>query len=40
MGKDGRPVKEVYQTKAHGAVGGGNRVVERQQMYENNETGY
>ena len=29
MGKDGRPVKEVYQTRAHGAAGGGNRVVDR-----------
>ena len=39
MGKDGRPVNEVYQTKAHGAIGGGNRIIERQQMYENGGTG-
>ena len=30
---------EVYQTKAHGAIGGGNRLVERQQMYENKSQG-
>jgi len=29
MGADGRPQNEVYQTKAHGALGGGNRIVER-----------
>jgi hypothetical protein len=39
MDKNGRPVKEVYQTKSHGAAGGGNRVVDRQQMYENSEYG-
>ena len=39
MGRDGRPQNEVYQTKAHGAVGGGNRIVERQQMYENQAAG-
>jgi hypothetical protein len=27
--KNGRPVDEVYQTKAHGAIGNGNRVVDR-----------
>ena len=30
---------EVYQTKAHGAIGDGNRIVERQQMYENKSQG-
>ena len=30
MDKNGRPVNEVYQTKAHGANGGGNRIVDRQ----------
>ena len=30
---------EVYQTKAHGAIGGGNRLVERKQMYENKTQG-
>lgn len=39
MDKNGRPVKETYQTRAHGAAGGGNRVVDRQQMYENTEYG-
>ena len=29
MDKNGRPVKEIYQTRAHGAAGGGNRVVDR-----------
>ena len=26
---------DVYQTKAHGAIGGGNKIVDRQQLYEN-----
>ena len=30
---------QVYQTKAHGTIGGGNRLVERQQMYENKGAG-
>lgn len=40
LDKNGRPVDEVYQTKAHGAIGNGNRVVDRQQMYHNSGTGY
>ena len=39
IGKDGKPIKETYQTKAHGAIGGGNRLVDRQQIYENTGTG-
>ena len=37
---NGRPVEEKYATKAKGAMGyGGNRIVERHQMYENTGTG-
>lgn len=37
---NGRPVEEKYATKAKGAIGhGGNRIVERHQMYENSGTG-
>lgn len=39
MDANGRPVNQVYQTKAHGAIGKGNRVVDRQQMYQNSATG-
>lgn len=39
-GEDGKMKNEIYQTRSHGAVGGGNRVVDRQQMYENKETGF
>lgn len=40
MGPDGRPISEKYQTKAQGAFGSdGNRIAERQQMYENSGTG-
>jgi myeloid leukemia factor 1 len=39
MGPDGRPIKETYQTNANGGFGGGNKVVERHQMYENTGTG-
>jgi hypothetical protein len=39
VGKDGKPVKETYQTKAHGVIGGGNRLVDRHQIYENTGTG-
>jgi hypothetical protein len=35
QGIDGRPVKETYQNKVVGAVGQGNRVIERQQLYGN-----
>lgn len=38
-GPDGRPQNEIYSTKAHGALGGGNRLVDRQQMYENSTHG-
>lgn len=30
---------DVYQTKAHGAIGGGNKIVDRQQMFENKQKG-
>ena len=36
----GRPVKQTYQTKANGAIGNGNKVTERHQMYENSGTGH
>ena len=39
IGPDGRPMKESYQTKAHGAYGGKNKVVERHQTYQNDNTG-
>lgn len=29
-GPDGKPVKETYKTRAHGATGKGNKVVDRQ----------
>ena len=29
LDQNGKQVSEVYQTKAHGAVGGGNRIVDR-----------
>jgi hypothetical protein len=32
-------VQERYQNKVAGAIGGGNRVVERQQMYDHSGTG-
>ena len=39
-GKDGRPVKEVFQQNTKGAVGpDGKKISERQQMYENSGTG-
>ena len=38
-GPDGKPVKETYKTRAHGATGKGNKVVDRQQMYEHTGTG-
>jgi len=38
-GPDGKPVKETYKTRAHGATGKGNKVVDRHQMYENTGTG-
>ena len=30
---------DVYQTRAHGAIGEGNKIVDRQQMYENQSKG-
>lgn len=38
-GPDGKPVKETYKTRAHGATGKGNKVVDRHQIYENSGTG-
>jgi hypothetical protein len=32
---NGRPVQEKYQNKVAGAIGNGNKVIERQQMYDN-----
>ena len=29
----GNPITETYQTKAQGAIGGGNKITERHQMY-------
>lgn len=37
--QNGRQVEEKYSTKAQGALKNGQRLVERQQMYENTETG-
>lgn len=39
MDRDGRPVQESYQNKVAGAIGNGNRVIERQQAYGNTGTG-
>lgn len=38
-GPDGKSVKETYKTRAHGANGKGNKVVDRHQIYENSGTG-
>lgn len=41
IGPDGRPVKEVYQTKTQGARGAdGKHISERHQMYDNSKTGH
>lgn len=41
MGPDGKPVSEIYQTKAKGATGpDGKRITERHQMYDNQATGH
>lgn len=42
IGPDGRPIKESYQSKAHGVYGGNAKpeLVERKQMYQNSGTGY
>ena len=39
MDGNGRPIQERYQNKVAGAIGNGNRVVERQQMYDHSGTG-
>lgn len=39
LDENGRPIQERYQNKVAGAIGNGNRVVERQQMYDNTGTG-
>lgn len=41
MGRDGRPVKESYQTQAKGVYGRSSKpeLVERKQMYQNTGTG-
>ena len=40
MGKDGKPVRETYKTDAQGSYGGGNKITERHQLYENTANGY
>ncbi|CDW71639.1 UNKNOWN [Stylonychia lemnae] len=36
---NGRPIQEKYQNRVAGALGNGNRIIERQQMYDNGGTG-
>lgn len=41
IGKDGRPIKEIFQTNTKGAIGpDGKKITERHQMYENTGTGH
>ena len=35
LDQNGRPIQEKYQNKVAGAIGNGNKVIERQQMYDN-----
>eukprot|EP00347_Sterkiella_histriomuscorum_P010066 403338814 len=39
LGPDGRPIQQKYGQKVAGAIGNGNKVIERQQMYDNSATG-
>lgn len=39
MDANGRPIQEKYQNKVAGAIGNGNKVIERQQLYDNSATG-
>ncbi|CDW73116.1 UNKNOWN [Stylonychia lemnae] len=39
LDQNGRPIQEKYQNKVAGTMGNGNKVVERQQMYDNSGTG-
>lgn len=41
IGRDGRPIKESYQTKTNGVLGRGSKpeILERKQMYQNTGTG-
>lgn len=41
IGPDGRPIKESYQSKAHGVYGKDRKpeILERKQMYQNTHTG-